>query len=190
MSTRVQYQHLDPRLGSNYRQLWVKGRHRRAAVLYRLTVGSEPRTPEEVAQDYDLPVEAVHEAIDYATHHQESLEAERAREQANTYITLVFRDTVTGEPLSMGVCIAARADRDGHEVIGRYLLPGAELHMSDHLESVDGERGPREWAVFQSELRRRSRDAQEEVVYPNAERFVKAMLYSLRGTAGAANART
>ena len=53
----------------------------RAEVLYRLTVGAEPRTPEEVAQDYDLPVEAVHEAIDYATHHQELLEAERAREE-------------------------------------------------------------------------------------------------------------
>jgi hypothetical protein len=54
----------------------------RAEVLYRLTVGVEQRTPEEVAQDYDLPVEAVHEAIDYATHRRELLEAERAREKA------------------------------------------------------------------------------------------------------------
>jgi hypothetical protein len=54
----------------------------RAEVLYRLTIGAEPRTPQEVAQDYDLPVEAVHEAIDYAMHHQELLEAERAREKA------------------------------------------------------------------------------------------------------------
>lgn len=54
----------------------------RAEVLYRLTVSAEPRTPEEVAQDYDLPVEAVHEAIDYATHNQDLLEAERVREEA------------------------------------------------------------------------------------------------------------
>jgi hypothetical protein len=47
-----------------------------------LTHGAERRTPEEVAQDYDLPVEAVHEAIDYAMHNQELLEAERAREEA------------------------------------------------------------------------------------------------------------
>jgi uncharacterized protein (DUF433 family) len=81
MSARVQYQHLEPRPGSNYRQLWVKGRHMRAEVLYRLTVGAEPRTPEEVARDYDLPVAVVHEAIDYATHNQALLAAERAREE-------------------------------------------------------------------------------------------------------------
>ena len=80
MSTQVHYQHLESRSRSNYRQLWIKGRHIRAEVLYRLTIGTEPRTPEEVAQDYDLPVGAVHEAIDYAKRHQELLAAERARE--------------------------------------------------------------------------------------------------------------
>jgi hypothetical protein len=54
----------------------------RAEVLYRLTIGAEPRTPEEVAQDYDLPLAAVHEAIDYAVHNQALLEAERAGEEA------------------------------------------------------------------------------------------------------------
>jgi uncharacterized protein (DUF433 family) len=81
ITTRMQYQYLEPRPGSNYRQIWVKGRHIRAEVLYRLTVGIEPRTPEEVAQDYDLPVEAVQEAIDYAVRSQELLEAERADEE-------------------------------------------------------------------------------------------------------------
>jgi uncharacterized protein (DUF433 family) len=80
MAIQVQYQHLEPRSRSNYRQLWVKGRHIRAEVLYRLTIGAEPRTPEEVARDYDLPVAAVQEAIDYAMRHQELLAAERARE--------------------------------------------------------------------------------------------------------------
>lgn len=80
MSTHVHYQHLESRSHSNYRQLWVKGRHIRAEVLYRLTIGAEPLTPEEVAQDYDLPVGAVHEAIAYARRHQELLAAERARE--------------------------------------------------------------------------------------------------------------
>jgi uncharacterized protein (DUF433 family) len=82
MATQVQYQYLEPCPRSNYRQLWVKGRHLRAEVLYRFTVGAEPRTPEEVAQDYDLPVEAVYEAIDYAVRNQTLLEAERAREES------------------------------------------------------------------------------------------------------------
>ena len=39
----------------------------------------------------------------------------RARDNATTYITLVWRDTEAGAPLSMGVCLYASADRDGHE---------------------------------------------------------------------------
>ena len=80
MATQVQYQYLESRPRSHYRQLWVKGRHMRAEVLYRCTVGAEPRTPKEVAQDYDLPIEAVQEAIDYAVRNPELLEAERACE--------------------------------------------------------------------------------------------------------------
>jgi uncharacterized protein (DUF433 family) len=82
MATHVQYQHLETRPRSHYRQLWVKGRHIRAEVLYRFTVGPEPRTPEEVAQDFDLPLEAVQEAIDYAMRNQKLLDTERAREKA------------------------------------------------------------------------------------------------------------
>lgn len=78
----MQYKHLEPHLHSNYRQLWVKGRHIRAEVLYRFTVGVEPHTPEEVAHDYDLPVEVVQEAMAYAVHNQGLLEAERAHEEA------------------------------------------------------------------------------------------------------------
>ena len=82
MATRSQYQYLEPRPRSNYRQLWIKGRHIRAEVLYRCTVGIEPRTPAEVAQDYDLPIEAVQEAIDYAVRNRELLEAERTYEES------------------------------------------------------------------------------------------------------------
>jgi uncharacterized protein (DUF433 family) len=80
MATQVQYRYLETRPRSHYQQLWVKGRHLRAEVLYRLTLGEEPRTPEEIAHDYALPVEVVHEAIDYAVHNRELLEAERVRE--------------------------------------------------------------------------------------------------------------
>jgi len=55
----------------------------RAEVLYRCTVGREPQTPEQVAQEYDLPTEAVIEAIDYCTRNRQFLDAERAREDAS-----------------------------------------------------------------------------------------------------------
>jgi uncharacterized protein (DUF433 family) len=81
MSVQLEYQHLESRPRSNYRQLWVKGRHMRAEVLYRCTVGPEARKPEDVARDYDLPVEVVMEAIDYSIRNRALLDAERDREE-------------------------------------------------------------------------------------------------------------
>ena len=76
------YQHLEPRPGSNYRQLFVKGRKLRAEVVYRQTVGEDPRTPEDVARDYEIPIEAVREAIHYCEHNEPLLRKERDRELA------------------------------------------------------------------------------------------------------------
>ena len=72
------YRHLRPKPGSNYKQLFV-GRIR-AEVLYRETVGPEPLSPEEVAKEYNVPVDAVLEAIDYCTKNEVLLAAERAQE--------------------------------------------------------------------------------------------------------------
>ena len=82
MSIQVEYRFLESRPRSNYCQLWLKGRHLRAEVLYRLSVGPEPRTAEEIAEDYSLPIDAVLEAIDYATRNAELLSEERAREES------------------------------------------------------------------------------------------------------------
>jgi uncharacterized protein (DUF433 family) len=65
--------------GSKYRQLFVNGRIR-ADVLYGYTVGHEPQTPQEVADDYGLPLEAVLEAIDYCQKNPEILDEDRRRE--------------------------------------------------------------------------------------------------------------
>jgi hypothetical protein len=81
MLERVEYKYLKSKPGSNYRQLFVNGRIR-AEILYRETVGLEPLTPEEVAREYNLPVEAVVEAIEYCRHNQELLNEERAGETA------------------------------------------------------------------------------------------------------------
>src|ERR1700730_8174187 len=76
------YQFLERRPDSNYKQLFTKGRKIRAEVLYRQTVGLEPRTPEEVAHAYNLPLEAVLEAIDYCINNEPLLREERDRESA------------------------------------------------------------------------------------------------------------
>lgn len=65
MTSENSYKYLERRPGSAYKQLFTKGRKIRAIVLYSLTRGEDAMTPEEVAKDYDLPVEMVREAIDY-----------------------------------------------------------------------------------------------------------------------------
>ena len=79
MSETRQYRFLEPRPCSNYRQLFVKGRRIRAEVLYRQTIGEDARTPEQVAEDYELPLEMVLEAIDYCIHNEPLLREERER---------------------------------------------------------------------------------------------------------------
>ena len=79
MVSNGEYQFLTPKRGSRYQQLFV-GRIR-AEILYREAIGNEPLTPGEVAREYDVPVEAVREAIDYCLKHKELLDAERAREE-------------------------------------------------------------------------------------------------------------
>jgi uncharacterized protein (DUF433 family) len=62
--TRWQYLERDPK--SSLRQLSIKGRRIRARTLYGMFMSAEePRTVEEIAADYGLPVEAVAEAIEY-----------------------------------------------------------------------------------------------------------------------------
>lgn len=82
MAEQIQYKYLKPKRPSNYRQLAVNGRIR-AEIIYRETVGLEPLTPEEVAREYSIPVEAVHEAIDYCLRNKDILDADRAMEQAS-----------------------------------------------------------------------------------------------------------
>ena len=109
----------------------------------------------------------------------------RARDNATTYLTLIWRDTETGEPLSMGVCLYASADRDGHEVRGRYILPDIELSMSDHLEIVDGEERPRAWETFRHQLIERSRVSGQDPLFADSERYIRAALLALRGAGSA-----
>ena len=77
------YQHLETRTGSNYRQLFVKGRKIRAVVIASQTAGEEARTPEEVARDFNIPLQAVLEAIDYCHRHADVVRQDAEREETN-----------------------------------------------------------------------------------------------------------
>ena len=60
------WKHLAPNPKSAYQQLFLKGRRIRARDLYGMYMSAdEPMTPAEIAADYNLPLEAVEEAIAY-----------------------------------------------------------------------------------------------------------------------------
>src|SRR3954447_4044165 len=82
-TTATQYQHLEPRPGSNYRQWFLKGRRIRAAVVDEAIHGPDPFTPEEFAREYQVPLEAVLEALDYVARNRVLIEQERDREAAD-----------------------------------------------------------------------------------------------------------
>mgnify|MGYP002138168859 CR=1 FL=1 len=51
----------------------------------------------------------------------------RKRRTATTYLSLVFRDTETGVPLTAGIALGASVDEPEHRTHGLYLLPGVAL---------------------------------------------------------------
>lgn len=82
--TPGQYPHLEARPGSNYRGLFLKGRRIRAAVVWEAIHGPDPYTPEEFAENYRVPLEAVREALDYVERNQPIIQADRDREEASS----------------------------------------------------------------------------------------------------------
>ncbi len=88
MSTATtKWVYLAPNPKSSYRQLFVRGTRIRARILYGWYACSEPRTPEEIASDYDLPVDAVKEAIAYCESNPPELLEDCAREEALMEVT-------------------------------------------------------------------------------------------------------
>src|SRR5262249_55815077 len=85
MSTEAQpqYQHLEARPGSNYRQLWLKGPRIRAAVVDEVVHGPDPRTPEEFAEGDQVPLEAFVGPLDYVAGKGPLMEQEGERAAAN-----------------------------------------------------------------------------------------------------------
>jgi uncharacterized protein (DUF433 family) len=76
------WKHLAPNPKSAYKQLFLKGRRIRARDLYGMYLSaSEPMTPAEIAADYDLPLEAVEEAIAYCQSDPPEIKLDFEREE-------------------------------------------------------------------------------------------------------------
>jgi hypothetical protein len=79
------WKYLARKPGSNYQQLFIIGTKFSARQLYGQTFGDEEepgRTPEELAADFSLPLEAVLEAIEYCKTDPPEIRADLAMEEA------------------------------------------------------------------------------------------------------------
>lgn len=106
----------------------------------------------------------------------------RKRRTATTFISLVFRDQESGLPLTAGIALGASADEPDHRLHGLYIAPGVALDLEDHLERIKGKELPLAWPSFRELVLRRCRDAGTKAeLHPASERFVKDLLFRLRG---------
>jgi uncharacterized protein (DUF433 family) len=65
-STSLIWHYLAPNPNSCYKQLFIKGTRIRARVLYGMFMSAEePLAPQAIAAEFNLPLEAVQEAIAY-----------------------------------------------------------------------------------------------------------------------------
>ena len=84
MSSTIHYRFLEARPEKACRRLFVKGRKFTADILYGQSVGEDARSPEDLARDFELPLEAVLEALDYSERNLDLIRQERAAESARS----------------------------------------------------------------------------------------------------------
>jgi hypothetical protein len=77
--------HLRRKPGSVYRQLFVNGRGVAASTLYAAFVNvEEPRTAEQIAEDYGVPLDAVRESIAYVASNPPEIQEDWKRDEATS----------------------------------------------------------------------------------------------------------
>jgi len=81
MSETRKWKYLERRPGSSYQQLCIKGKRIWAWTLYCESVTErEPRTPEQLAEDWAIPVDAVREAIEYCASNPPELAEDKRKD--------------------------------------------------------------------------------------------------------------
>ena len=80
MATVVKYQHLERRPNKQSRELFIRGMGIRASTIWHDRYVSR-LSPEKIARDRDLSVEAVYEALAYCQDHWEDICREKDRER-------------------------------------------------------------------------------------------------------------
>lgn len=109
------WKYLTPKRNSVYKQLFVNGRIA-TWVLYSCYIPGEDcpgRSVAEIAADYDLPIEAVREAIAYYESNPPEMREDREREEA------VAEATGVNDPANRGRATKLLSLEDQIRIFGR-----------------------------------------------------------------------
>jgi len=79
----------------------------------------------------------------------------RPRDQALSYLALVFRDDQGGDCTSLGLALHARLDETQEVIDGRFIAPGLDLVLSDLVDRGPQGVVPKPWKRLREELRHR-----------------------------------
>ncbi len=101
----------------------------------------------------------------------------RPRDQAITYLALVFRDD-EGIATTVGLALHARLSESHETVEGRFIARGQELVLSDLVERTAAGAVPREWKRLREDLRARCPDL---LVIPQSGEFQRQLCAVLAG---------
>ena len=111
----------------------------------------------------------------------------RCRDTANTYIDLVFRDALTGAPITAGAALSADASSAEHQLQGLYLLPGVALTSAAHIVRKEGQDVVLPWREFQHVAKSLCENEGEGAIplfTINREEFSRHLLVDHLGCAG------
>jgi uncharacterized protein (DUF433 family) len=89
-----EYRFLERRPGTWRRQLYLKGRNLPVGMLlWKMRV--DQHTPVSAAEDYDLPLDQIREALDYARRHLDVIEQDNTEELQRLLDAGIIRDART-----------------------------------------------------------------------------------------------
>lgn len=104
----------------------------------------------------------------------------RKRDEALSYISLVFRGESTEDVVSAGICV--HATLGDQRVMGLYVLPGVALKLEHHLEDL-GDRGkaPIDWELFAEFGRAQVRAAgRTPTITTRPENYMQELLHNVQ----------
>jgi len=115
---------------------------------------------------------------------------DRKRDESITYITLVFEDDQTHEPVTVGACIRATATDADHELLGLYVFNGISLSSADHLEMTDEGELPLLFNDFTTRVRKRCEAAGRTPFITNQPtKYIHEMIHALQPKAKSIDVR-